>query len=96
MELRPTAYAIEEKRYKIPDDVPSVNWQQQANLMSLAGSLPASPLYMDHYLPDSLSPTLSPSSSTAELSSTTSPTSPGNQKEQMELLSQGPELSLEV
>ncbi|KAF9994234.1 hypothetical protein BGZ65_010149, partial [Modicella reniformis] len=68
LELRPTAYAIEEKRYKIPDEVPSVNWQQQtANLMSLAGNIPESPLFMDHYLPDS-SLTSSPSSSTVALS----------------------------
>ncbi|KAF9362653.1 hypothetical protein BGX34_005743 [Mortierella sp. NVP85] len=94
LELRPTAYAIEEKRYKIPDDVPCVNWQQQtANLMSLAGSIPASPTFMDHYLPDS--PLSSPSSSTLALSSTTSPTS-GKQKEQMELISQGPELSSQL
>ncbi|KAI8347142.1 6-phosphofructo-2-kinase-domain-containing protein [Mortierella sp. GBAus27b] len=95
LELRPTAYAIEEKRYKIPDDVPSVNWQQQAaNFMSLAGSIPASPLFMDHYLPDSPE-TPSPSSSIAPLSSTTSPTSAGTQK-QIESFSQGPELSLQL
>ncbi|KAK3811833.1 MAG: elongator complex protein 2 [Benniella sp.] len=94
LELRPTAYAIEEKRYKIPDDVPCVNWQQQAaNLMSLAGSIPASPVFMDHYLPDS--PLSSPSSSTLALSSATSPTS-GKQKEPMELNSQGPELSSQL
>ncbi|KAF9916859.1 hypothetical protein BX616_002616 [Lobosporangium transversale] len=63
LELIPTAYAIEERRHKIPDTVASINWQQQtADVMFLAGNVPASPMFMDHYLPDSSS-TSSPSSS---------------------------------
>ncbi|KAG0370372.1 hypothetical protein BGZ54_006627 [Gamsiella multidivaricata] len=94
LELTPTAYAIEEKRHKIPDEVPSVNWQMQtANLMSLAGNIPASPLFMDHYLPGSSS-TSSPSSSTYGLSSATPP-SFAKQKE-VEVISQGPELSSQL
>ncbi|KAF8940446.1 bifunctional 6-phosphofructo-2-kinase/fructose-2,6-bisphosphate 2-phosphatase [Dissophora ornata] len=86
LELTPTAYAIEEKRHQVPDTVASVNWQQQAaNLMSLAGNVPSSPGFMDHYLPDSFSAS-SPSSSTATLSSTASPTSSGKQTEQTEVL----------
>ncbi|KAF9135043.1 hypothetical protein BGW39_004919 [Mortierella sp. 14UC] len=52
LELTPTAYTTEERRHRIPDSVASVNWQQQtANLMTLAGNVPASPMYMGQYMP---------------------------------------------
>ncbi|KAI1320527.1 hypothetical protein EDD11_000489 [Mortierella claussenii] len=98
LELTPTAYAIEERRHNIPDTVASVNWQQQAaNLMSLARNVPASPLYMDHYLPDSSSAS-SPSTSTLALSSSTSPISSSSNKprEVTDAPSQGPELAMRL
>ncbi|KAF9206355.1 hypothetical protein BGZ49_002600 [Haplosporangium sp. Z 27] len=92
LELTPTAYAIEEKRHKIPDTVASINWQQQAaNLLSLAGNVPSSPVFMNQY-PNS------PSSSSPSSSSTpvnfASPKLSGQSKEQMDPVNQGPELVL--
>ncbi|KAI1315067.1 hypothetical protein EDD11_001360 [Mortierella claussenii] len=53
LELAPTAYTTEETRHVIPDSLAGINWQLQADIfLSLAGKVPASPLYMDHYLPD--------------------------------------------
>ncbi|KAF9988518.1 hypothetical protein BGZ65_001980 [Modicella reniformis] len=53
LELVPTAYTTEETRHVIPHSLVSVNWQLQADtLLSLAGKIPASPMFMDHYLPD--------------------------------------------
>ncbi|KAG0239569.1 6-phosphofructo-2-kinase/fructose-2,6-bisphosphatase [Mortierella sp. GBAus27b] len=53
LELVPTAYTTEETRHVIPDSLASINWQSQADtLLSLAGKIPASPMFMDHYLPD--------------------------------------------
>ncbi|KAF9943036.1 hypothetical protein BGZ67_007681 [Mortierella alpina] len=53
LELVPTAYTTEETRHVIPDSLAGVNWQlQAATLLTLAGKVPASPVFMDHYLPD--------------------------------------------
>ncbi|KAF9189003.1 hypothetical protein BGZ51_000179 [Haplosporangium sp. Z 767] len=53
LELVPTAYKTEETRYVIPDNLAGKNWLQHTdNLLFLAGNLPASPGYFDHYLPD--------------------------------------------
>ena len=89
--------------------VASVNWQQQAaNLMHLATNIPASPVFMDHFLPDAKKPTRhdssttlssstsSPSSSMHALSSATSPASSGIEKEAMEEVQQGPELTFRL
>ncbi|KAF9927824.1 hypothetical protein BGZ67_007308 [Mortierella alpina] len=109
LELTPTAYTTEERRHRIPDMVASVNWQQQAaNLMNLATNIPASPVFMDHFLPDAKKPmrhdssttlsssTSSPSSSMHALSSATSPTSSGIEKEATEEVQQGPELTFRL
>ncbi|KAF9358960.1 hypothetical protein BGX26_000502 [Mortierella sp. AD094] len=93
LELTPTAYAIEERRHEIPDTVACVNWQQQAaNFMSLAGNVPASPVYMNQH-PDSSSSS-SPSSSTHLNSFATSPRLFGQPKELTDPINQGPELVL--
>ncbi|KAF9400875.1 hypothetical protein BGX21_003294 [Mortierella sp. AD011] len=93
LELTPTAYGIEEKRHKIPDAVASVNWQQQAaNFISLARSVPASPVYSSQY-PDSSSPS-SPSSLTPASSFATSPRLSGQLKELTDAFNQSPELVL--
>ncbi|KAF9551217.1 hypothetical protein EC957_010103 [Mortierella hygrophila] len=53
LELVPRAYATEETRHVIPDTLVGINWQHRtANLLSLAGKVPSSPMFMDHYLPD--------------------------------------------
>ncbi|KAG0212588.1 hypothetical protein BGX28_006024 [Mortierella sp. GBA30] len=53
LELVPTAYTTDETRHVIPDSLVGVNWQlQAATLLTLAGKVPASPMFMDHYLPD--------------------------------------------
>ncbi|KAG0258765.1 hypothetical protein BG011_003095 [Mortierella polycephala] len=107
LELTPTAYTTEERRHKIPDMVASVNWQQQAaNLMSLASNVPASPVFMDHYLPDKKrqgssstthsSSTSSPCSSTLGLSSATSPIVSGVERGAGVLNDQGSKLGLSV
>ncbi|KAF9582473.1 hypothetical protein BGW38_000163 [Lunasporangiospora selenospora] len=76
LEVVPTAYNTEERRYKIPDTVASVNWQQQsANLMALAGNFPASPMHMDHYLPDSIGRSIHDGNTTISSSTASSPTS---------------------
>ncbi|KAF9208092.1 hypothetical protein BGZ49_009787 [Haplosporangium sp. Z 27] len=58
LELTPTAYKTEETRHVITDSIASVNWQQQADaVLSLAGKVPASPMFLSHYLPDDKSST---------------------------------------
>jgi 6-phosphofructo-2-kinase/fructose-2,6-biphosphatase 4 len=53
LELVPAAYTTEETRHVIPDSLASINWQLQADtFLTLAGKIPASPMFMDHYLPD--------------------------------------------
>ncbi|KAG0068402.1 hypothetical protein BGZ89_004768 [Linnemannia elongata] len=88
LELVPRAYATEETRHVIPDSLVGINWQQQtANLLSLAGKVPASPMFMDHYLPDdkrkgrpgSNTAFSTPSSSPALSSTAVSEMSPGIQ-----------------
>ncbi|KAF9913273.1 hypothetical protein EC991_000035 [Linnemannia zychae] len=88
LELVPRAYATEETRHVIPDTLHGINWQQQtANLLSLAGKVPASPMFMDHYLPDdkrksrpgSNTAFSTPSSSPALSSTAVSDMSPGMQ-----------------
>ncbi|KAG0275129.1 hypothetical protein BGZ95_009147 [Linnemannia exigua] len=88
LELVPRAYATEETRHVIPDTLVGINWQQQtANLLSLAGKVPASPMFMDHYLPDdkrkgrpgSNTTFSTPSSSPALSSTAVSDMSPGIQ-----------------
>ncbi|KAF9934049.1 hypothetical protein FBU30_003559 [Linnemannia zychae] len=74
LELTPTAYTTEERRYRIPDSVASVNWQQQTvNVMTLAGNVPASPMVMGQYMP--MPGKIHESSTTTCSSSTSSPTS---------------------
>ncbi|KAF8949374.1 hypothetical protein BGZ52_005871 [Haplosporangium bisporale] len=106
LELVPTAYTTEETRHVIPDTVAGVNWQQQAaNFLSLAGKLPASPVYMDHYLPDDKrkrqdgsttysTPSSSPTSSSIGLLGPSSTTN--KQKEFSEEIGQGPELTFRL
>ncbi|KAF9435598.1 hypothetical protein BGZ76_005908 [Entomortierella beljakovae] len=92
LELTPTAYTIEEKRHKIPDTVASINWQQQAaNLMSLAGNIPSSPIYTNQY--QDSSPSSSPASSVHLISSTSSPIINGQSKGLVDPINQGPELA---
>lgn len=91
----------------IPDTIAGVNWQQQAaNFLSLAGKLPASPVYMDHYLPDDKrkrvdgstaysTPSSSPTSSTLGLSGPPSATTT-KQREISEEIGQGPELAFRL
>ncbi|KAF9287777.1 hypothetical protein BGZ88_008459 [Linnemannia elongata] len=75
LELTPTAYTTEERRHRIPDSVASVNWQQQtANLMCLAGNVPASPMYMGQYMPEG-GKQIRHEGSTTFSSSTSSPSS---------------------
>ncbi|KAG0346758.1 hypothetical protein BG005_000562 [Podila minutissima] len=107
LELVPTAYTTEETRHVIPDTIAGVNWQQQAaNFLSLAGKLPASPVYMDHYLPDDKrkrvdgstaysTPSSSPTSSTLGLSGPPSATTT-KQREISEEIGQGPELAFRL
>ncbi|KAG0025166.1 hypothetical protein BGZ82_010185 [Podila clonocystis] len=107
LELVPTAYTTEETRHVIPDTVAGVNWQQQAaNFLSLAGKVPASPVYMDHYLPDDKrkrrdgstaysTPSSSPTSSTIGLSGPSS-ASTTKQREFSEEIGQGPELTFRL
>ena len=108
LELTPTAYTTEERRYRIPDMVASVNWQQQtANVMSLAGNVPASPVYMGQYMSASQkvrqgqesttgfsSTTSSPSSSTPGLSIAPSPISCERQRQLRDEFGQGPALAV--
>lgn len=103
----PTAYTTEETRHAIPDTVAGVNWQQQAaNFLSLAGKVPASPVFMDHYLPDDKrkrqdgstaysTPSSSPTSSTIGLSGPSSTTNK-QKKEFSEEIGQGPELAFRL
>ncbi|KAF9150772.1 hypothetical protein BG015_007407 [Linnemannia schmuckeri] len=107
LELTPTAYTTEERRHKIPDSVASVNWQQQtANLMCLAGNVPASPMYMGQYMPEGgkqirhesstyfSSSTSSPSSSTPGLSIAPSPITSERQRQLKNEFGQGPALAV--
>ncbi|KAG0341089.1 hypothetical protein BG004_006156 [Podila humilis] len=108
LELMPTAYKTEETRHVIPDTVAGVNWQQQAaNMLSLAGKLPASPVYMDHYLPDDKrrmdgstaysTPSSSPTSSTIGASGS-SPATGGAKihRDFSDEIGQGPELAFRL
>ncbi|KAF9898388.1 hypothetical protein BX616_004099 [Lobosporangium transversale] len=53
LELVPTAYTVEETRYVIPDSLTGVDWQLQVDtFLRLAGKVPASPDFIDHYLPE--------------------------------------------
>jgi len=86
-----------------------VNWQQQtANLMSLAGNVPASPVYMGQYLSEEKrknrgessttvsSLASSPSSSMLAHSSTASPTTTEKTQKDMVGFNQGPELEFRL
>ncbi|KAG0231140.1 hypothetical protein BGW42_000491 [Actinomortierella wolfii] len=74
LELVPTAYTTEETRHIIPDNVASVNWQQQAaSFLNLASHLPASPVFMDHYLPDDKKRSSRTTSNTSYSTPTSSP-----------------------
>ncbi|KAG0212884.1 hypothetical protein BGX33_003321 [Mortierella sp. NVP41] len=108
LELTPTAYTTEERRHRIPDLVASVNWQQQtANLMNLAGNVPASPMYMvGQYMSKDQkksrqesttaysSSASSPSSSTPGFSIAPSPVSSEKQRSIKEEFGQGPALAV--
>ncbi|KAG0052563.1 hypothetical protein BGZ83_002441 [Gryganskiella cystojenkinii] len=108
LELTPTAYTTEERRHRIPDTVASVNWQQQtANLMTLAGNVPASPVYMGQFMSEDKrknnnsstavsSSASSPSSSMLALSSHASPVTTGTKVPKESEINQGPELEFRL